>query len=150
MRCPFCGHEETRVIDSRYTDDMKVIRRRRVCEECGKRFTTYERADLNILVIKRDGRREEFRIEKIIEGIKKATQKRPVSLEEIEKIAESVEQDLRDRNLKEIPSEDIGREVMRRLKSLDSVAYVRFASVYMRFNDLEEFKRIIEEAEKEN
>ncbi len=148
MRCPFCGNLETRVIDSRYTEDMKVIRRRRECDQCNRRFTTYERAELSTLVVKKDGRREEFKIEKIIEGIKRATQKRPVSLKEIEKIAEEVEQNIREKGVKEISSEEIGKKVMEHLKSLDSVAYIRFASVYMRFNNPEEFKRIIEEVEK--
>ena len=148
MRCPFCGNLETRVIDSRYTEDMKVIRRRRECDRCSRRFTTYERAELSTLVVKKDGRREEFKIEKIIEGIKKATQKRPISLKEIERIAEEVEQSIREKGVKEISSEEIGKEVMRHLKSLDAVAYIRVASVYMRFNNPEEFKRIIEEVEK--
>lgn len=148
MRCPFCNNLETRVIDSRYTEDMYVVRRRRKCDLCNKRFTTYERAELNTLVIKKDGRREEFKIEKIIEGIKRASQKRPISIEEIERIAREVEQSIREKGVKEIVSEEIGKEVMKRLKALDAIAYIRFASVYMRFDNPKEFKRIIEELER--
>ncbi|MBC7332318.1 MAG: transcriptional repressor NrdR [Synergistetes bacterium] len=145
MKCPFCGEPESKVIDSRPVEDGSVIRRRRECLVCGKRFTTYERIESpTILVIKKDGRRELFDREKIIRGLLKACEKRPVSREKIEEIADQIEADLRAEGRKEITSKEIGEKVIEALKELDKVAYVRFASVYREFTDLTHFIRELE------
>ena len=153
MRCPFCSIDETRVLDSRDSNEGAVIRRRRECEACKRRFTTYERVDeLNPLVIKKDGRREAFDRDKLLMGLKKACEKRPVSVEQLEEIITGIERRLQETGEKEIPSTMIGEEVMRRLPALDEVAYVRFASVYRSFRDIAEFmdelKEILEGQER--
>ena len=140
MKCPFCGWNESKVVDSRPADEYAVIRRRRECEKCSKRFTTYERVEeIPLIIVKRDGRREAFQREKIINGLIKASQKRPISLKEIEEIAGNVEKELNNSLEKEIDSKRIGQMVMYRLKKLDDVAYVRFASVYKQFKDINTF-----------
>ncbi|MGI6558478.1 MAG: transcriptional regulator NrdR [Limnochordia bacterium] len=146
MRCPFCQALGSRVIDSRSTEDAKCIRRRRECSACGARFTTYERwEETPLMVVKRDGRRESFSRSKILGGVLKALEKRPVSLEEVEKMVDEVERELRSRPEREVTSVAIGEMVMERLREMDEVAYVRFASVYRQFKDI---NRFIEELEK--
>ena len=140
MKCPFCSHLESRVIDSRLSREGDVTRRRRECEECERRFTTYERVEEILpLVVKKDGRRETYDRLKIITGLKKACEKRPISIETIEEIADRIERTLQGRGEKEIPGAMIGEEVMRHLYDLDKVAYVRFSSVYRSFQDIDEF-----------
>ena len=140
MKCPFCSHLESRVIDSRLSREGDVTRRRRECEECERRFTTYERVEEILpLVVKKDGRREPYDRLKIITGLKKACEKRPISIETIEDIADRIERALQGRGDKEISGAVIGEEVMRHLYDLDKVAYVRFSSVYRSFQDLDEF-----------
>ncbi len=140
MRCPFCGAEDSRVIDSRNAGDG--IRRRRQCLDCGSRFTTYERAhSTNLMVIKKDGRREEFSREKLLSGIRKACAKRPVSQETIEELVDEIEAQLHRLGKGEVATSTIGDVVMERLRHLDGIAYIRFASVYRAFADIEEIKR---------
>ena len=140
MKCPFCGHAENKVIDSRISKDGKAIRRRRECLDCVKRFTTYEFVeDILPMVVKKDGRRETFDRMKIRNGVMKACEKRPISMESMEKIVENVEQACQEFQGEEIPSTVIGEKVMNELKALDGVAYVRFASVYRQFRDVGEF-----------
>ncbi len=140
MKCPFCSHLESRVIDSRLSREGDVTRRRRECEECERRFTTYERVEEILpLVVKKDGRRETYDRLKMITGLKKACEKRPISIETIEEIADHIERTLQGRGEKEIPGAMIGEEVMRHLYDLDKVAYVRFSSVYRSFQDIDEF-----------
>ncbi|MEW6348099.1 MAG: transcriptional regulator NrdR [Thermodesulfobacteriota bacterium] len=146
MKCPVCGYIDDKVIDSRLGKDSTVIRRRRECLSCKKRYTTYERIEEILpLVIKKDGRRAAFDRRKIIEGIRRACQKRPVPTERIEAIADSIEQELLERSDKEIHVSVIGERIMQELKKIDEVAYVRFASVYRSFRDIEEFMREIQE-----
>jgi|UniRef100_A0A7C4AQT8 transcriptional repressor NrdR len=146
MKCPACGAIDDRVIDSRLGKDNSVIRRRRQCLNCKKRFTTYERIE-EILpyVIKKDGRREIFDRRKIIEGMRRACEKRPVSIDRIEAVADAIEQELMERPEKEISVSYIGEKVMEALQQMDDVAYVRFASVYRSFRDIDEFVREIKE-----
>ncbi|QJA05543.1 transcriptional repressor NrdR [Thermosulfurimonas marina] len=140
MRCPSCQKEDTKVVDSRSTGEGFVIRRRRECPHCGFRFTTYERLELTLpYVIKKDGRREPFSREKLISGIRKACHKRPVSQEEIENFVSQLERELFESGEKEIPSSYLGERVMEKLREWDEVAYVRFASVYREFQDVNEF-----------
>ena len=140
MKCPFCAHAENKVNDSRISKDGKAIRRRRECMGCGKRFTTYEFVeDILPMVVKKDGRREVFDRMKIRNGVMKACEKRPISMEALEKLVENVEQDCQEYQGDEIPSTVIGEKVMNELKTLDGVAYVRFASVYRQFRDVGEF-----------
>jgi transcriptional repressor NrdR len=140
MNCPFCSNTENRVIDSRVSKDGSAIRRRRECVGCGKRFTTYEFVeDVLPMVVKKDGRRENFDRGKIITGIKKACEKRPISMEVIEALVDRVERYCQELQSKEIPSSVIGEQVMGELHNLDGIAYVRFASVYRRFKDINEF-----------
>jgi len=140
MKCPVCGNMENKVIDSRMNKEGDIIRRRRECLSCGDRFTTYERLEKSLpFVVKKDGRREEFNREKIIDGVKKACQKRPVSIEKIEALVERVEQYFQDLGEKEISAVAIGEKVVKELYNLDDVAYVRFASVYRSFKDVNEF-----------
>ena len=140
MKCPFCGYMDSKVIDSRPAEDSTTIRRRRECLDCQKRFTTYEIIErMPLVVIKRDGSRQSFDKIKIINGLVRACEKRPVSMAQIETVADEVEQELRGRLESEVQSERIGEMVMRRLKDLDEVAYVRFASVYRSFKDIETF-----------
>lgn len=140
MNCPFCSHIEDKVVDSRTSKDGAAIRRRRECLACGKRFTTYERVeDILPMVVKKDGRREPFDRGKILAGLKKACEKRPVSVERLEEIVGEIETSLQDRTEKEIPSSEVGEAIMRKLHDLDPVAYVRFASVYREFKDVNQF-----------
>lgn len=140
MKCPFCGNEDTKVIDSRAQNDNTAIRRRRLCEKCGKRFTTYERVDsIPITVIKRDGTRETFDRNKILNGIMKSCNKRPVTLSQMESIADEIENKISGMMDKEMESSKIGEMVMDSLKNIDEVAYVRFASVYRHFKDINTF-----------
>ncbi|MGW8312991.1 MAG: transcriptional regulator NrdR [Desulfuromonadales bacterium] len=140
MKCPFCSHDDTRVVDSRLGKEGNNIRRRRECVECERRFTTYERVEETLpLVIKKDGRREAFDRQKIISGIQRACEKRPVSIATIEKLVDQMELALQESGEKEIPASRIGEEIMEALQSLDEVAYVRFASVYRQFRDINEF-----------
>tara|TARA_Y100000310_G_C20507324_1_gene727068 strand:+ start:364 stop:816 length:453 start_codon:yes stop_codon:yes gene_type:complete len=146
MKCPFCNHEETQVIDSRETENLETTRRRRECQKCHKRFTTYERAEFaEIIVVKKDGKRERFDRQKLINGLMKASEKRPITLEKIETLVDSVESELRKRDSAEVDSKTIGHLSMKKLKSLDKVAYIRFASVYHEFENLE---RLDEEVDK--
>jgi transcriptional repressor NrdR len=140
MRCPYCGHPEDRVVDSREAQEGQATRRRRECAACERRFTTYERIE-EILpaVVKKDGRREPFDRRKIVEGLTRACQKRPVAAEQIEELVTAVERSLQELGEKEILSHEIGERVMERLRTLDAVAYVRFASVYRDFRDVGEF-----------
>ena len=140
MKCPFCGHGDTRVIDSRAQDENTSIRRRRQCDKCGKRFTTYERVDtIPMTVIKNDGTREIFVPSKLVNGILKSCNKPPISMKQIEGIADEVENAVMTTLDKEIQSKQIGKLVMDRLKDIDEVAYVRFASVYRQFKDINTF-----------
>jgi transcriptional repressor NrdR len=140
MKCPFCGHLGDKVVDSRESKEGEVIRRRRECLECGRRFTSYERIDeIPYMVVKKDGSRERFDRQKLINGLLKACEKRPVSVASLEKVADRVESSLQDRLEKEITTEEIGAFVMNELRRLDKVAYVRFASVYRHFRDINEF-----------
>ncbi len=140
MRCPSCAHLESRVTDSRTSGNGDSIRRRRECEKCGERFTTYERLDRTMpLLVKRDGRREAWDREKLIAGLRTACQKRPVTQQDHERLADEVEHVLLESSEKEVPTARIGEEVMRRLSGIDPVAYVRFASVYRSFRDVQEF-----------
>jgi transcriptional repressor NrdR len=140
VRCPFCHAADTRVMDSRDSAEGTIIRRRRECETCKRRFTTYERVEeLNPLVVKKDGRREAFDREKLLAGLKKACEKRPVSVEQIEGLVQEIERRVQEAGEKEVPSASIGELVMEKLPALDEVAYVRFASVYRSFRDIAEF-----------
>lgn len=140
MRCPFCQDPENKVIDSRESHEGSVIRRRRECLQCKRRFTTYERVEeLYPLIVKKDGRRETFDRDKLLAGLKKACEKRPVSADQLEETVVAIERLLQGMGEKEVPSSVIGEEVMRRLHALDEVAYVRFASVYRSFRDISEF-----------
>lgn len=140
MKCPFCGKLNNRVIDSRLSRTEMEIRRRRECQECSRRFTTFETVeDLPVMIVKKDGRREEFIRAKILAGIKKACEKRAISMVQIEDLVDTIERDLRDLNDKEIPSRVVGEKIMEHLHQLDDVAYVRFASVYREFGSVEDF-----------
>lgn len=140
MKCPFCSSDNTRVIDSRPADDNNSIRRRRICDECGKRFTTYEKVEtIPLIVIKKDNNREKYDRSKIEAGVLRSCHKRPVSADEINRLVDDVETEIFGRSEKEIPSAEIGEIVMDKLKNLDDVAYVRFASVYREFKDVNTF-----------
>jgi len=140
MKCPFCSHDDTRVVDSRLGKEGNNIRRRRECIDCERRFTTYERVEETLpLVIKKDGRREAFDRQKIISGIQRACEKRPVSISTIEKVVDQMELSMQESGEKEIDASRIGEAVMSALQSIDEVAYVRFASVYRQFRDINEF-----------
>ncbi|MDP8233417.1 MAG: transcriptional regulator NrdR [Candidatus Saelkia tenebricola] len=146
MKCPYCDYKEDKVIDSRSSSENITIRRRRECLKCHRRFTTYERIEhIPLMVIKKDGRREAFERTKILSGLKKASQKRPLSMEQLEQIVEKTEKELEARNQQEIPSSFIGKLIMKNLHKLDQVAYVRFASVYKEFKDIEEFKGALDQ-----
>jgi transcriptional repressor NrdR len=141
MRCPFCAHEDSKVIDSRVSSGGDVIRRRRECESCERRFTSRERVeDVLPVVVKKDGVRQPFDREKVLRGVRLACNKRPVAMDRIEKFIDELERDLVDSEAKEVASKEIGERVMRKLRELDEVAYVRFASVYRSFRDIEEFR----------
>jgi len=140
MRCPFCGSLEDKVIDSRQSKDAREIRRRRECAECDRRYTTYERIeDALPQVVKKDGRREPFDRNKVIKGLKYAVQKRPVAMEKVQELALEVEREVGELGVTEIKSRDVGERVLPRLRALDEVAYVRFASIYRDFRDIDEF-----------
>ena len=140
MKCPYCGHLENRVVDSRLNKEYTITRRRRMCDDCGRRFTTYERLEVTMpMLIKKDGRREAWDRHKVVEGLKKACEKRPVSMTQIDEFVDLLERQLQDMGEREIPVEMVGEQVMDGLRNLDGVAYVRFASVYRQFKDLSEF-----------
>ena len=146
MKCPYCGHLGDKVVDSRESKEGEVIRRRRECLECGRRFTSYERIDeIPYMVVKKDGRRERFERQKLVAGLLKACEKRPVRVAALEAIADRVETALQEKPEREISTEEIGAFVMQELKQLDKVAFVRFASVYRNFRDLDEFKHELNE-----
>jgi len=150
MRCPFCGHLESKVIDSRESKKGVSIRRRRECLACRKRFTTYEKIEeIPYMIIKKDGTRQLFDRQKLLRGMLKACEKRPIAVGKLEEIVEEVESKLQERPEKEMKASDIGQLVMDRLKDLDKVAYVRFASVYREFRDVHEFKQELEDLLKE-
>lgn len=140
MKCPFCGHLEDKVIDSRAAGTGEVIRRRRECEACARRFTTYERVeDVLPTVVKKDGRREPFDRQKLVRGLRIACNKRPVSIEGIESIADRIEREAQESERREVKASELGERVMHHLREVDDVAYVRFASVYRSFRDIDEF-----------
>jgi transcriptional repressor NrdR len=142
MKCPFCGHHDDKVIDSRAQGAGDVIRRRRECEGCSRRFTTYERVeDVLPTVVKKDGRREPFDRQKLLRGLRTACNKRPVSTERIEAIADAIEREVQEHEKREVTASELGERVMNHLRDLDEVAYVRFASVYRSFRDVDEFLR---------
>jgi len=142
MKCPHCGYKEDKVVDSRATQEELAIRRRRECLKCGKRFTTYEYIeDVSLMVIKKDSRREPFDRKKVLSGIMKACEKRPISLEKMEEIVASVERSIQKKSDREVSSSRIGELIMDKLKALDDVAYVRFASVYRQFQDVGQFMK---------
>ncbi|MBR3289482.1 MAG: transcriptional repressor NrdR [Clostridia bacterium] len=144
MKCPFCSHAESKVIDSRPTDDDNSIRRRRECLACGQRFTTYEVVEkMPIIVVKRDASREEFDREKLLRGLLRACEKRPVSVEDLEKVVDRIEANIQNSLEREVPSTQIGEYAMQELKAIDEVAYVRFASVYRHFKDVSSFQEMI-------
>jgi transcriptional repressor NrdR len=155
LRCPFCQHMDDRVIDSRLSKEGDMIRRRRECTHCLRRFTTYERVEETLpLVIKKDGRRENFDRGKILAGLHKACEKRPISVETLEKLVDRIEQKLQEGGEREIHSRVVGEQIMRELQNLDEVAYVRFASVYRSFKDVNEFmnevKELLEKGQKKD
>jgi transcriptional repressor NrdR len=146
MKCPFCGHGDTQVVETRMAEDGDFIRRRRQCAHCEKRFTTYERPDVTFpAVVKKDGRRIEYERAKLLGSMNLALRKRPVSTEQIDSAVERIEEKLLNLGVRELPSSRIGELVMRELKKLDKVAYVRFASVYRSFEDIDEFRTVIDE-----
>jgi transcriptional repressor NrdR len=146
MRCPFCSHSETQVVETRISEDGDFIRRRRQCGACEKRFTTYERPDVTFpAIVKKDGRRIEYDRSKVQASFRLALRKRPVSTEQVDSALERIEEKLLTMGVKELPSARVGELVMRELKKLDKVAYVRFASVYRSFEDIDEFKTLVDE-----
>ena len=146
MKCPFCGSTDTQVVETRVAEDGDFIRRRRQCTECEKRFTTYERPDVTFpAIVKKDGRRIEYERDKLRASMNLALRKRPVSTEQIDAAVERIEEKLLNLGAREIPSSRIGELVMRELRKLDKVAYVRFASVYRSFEDIDEFKTLVDE-----
>jgi len=146
MKCPFCGNTETQVVETRLAEDGDFVRRRRQCAACEKRFTTYERPDVTFpAVVKKDGRRIDFDRDKLRASMNLALRKRPVSTEQVDNAVERIEEKLLNLGVREIPSSRIGELVMRELKKLDKVAYVRFASVYRSFEDIDEFKTLVDE-----
>ena len=150
MHCPFCQHEDTRVIDSRLAEDGATVRRRRECPGCGERFNTFETAEIKLpAIVKSDGRREAFDENKLRIGVERALQKRPVSSDAVDEVVRNILRNLRQVNEREVPSRRIGEWVMDELRRIDSVAYVRFASVYRRFTDVQAFREEIERLERE-
>ena len=146
MKCPFCSHSDTQVMETRIAEDGDFIRRRRQCSSCEKRFTTYERPDVSFpAIVKKDGRRIEYERVKLLASMKLALRKRPVSTEQVDGAVERIEEKLLTLGLRELPSTRVGELVMRELKKLDKVAYVRFASVYRSFDDIDEFKTLVDE-----
>ena len=149
MKCPFCSHLETQVVETRISEDADFIRRRRQCGACEKRFTTYERPDVTFpAIVKKDGRRIDYKRTKILGSMNLALRKRPVSTEQIDSAIERIEEKLLSLGLKEVPSNRLGELVMRELKKLDKVAYIRFASVYRSFEDIDEFRALVDEVRK--
>jgi transcriptional repressor NrdR len=149
MKCPYCGHLGDKVVDSRESKEGDVIRRRRQCLNCSKRFTSRERLeDIEYRVIKKDGNRESFQRQKLIAGLLTACEKRPVSIQQLEEIADRVEVELQERPEREMSTKEIGAKLMQELKQLDQVAYVRFASVYRQFRDVGQFRREVDELQK--
>jgi transcriptional repressor NrdR len=149
MKCPYCGHLGDKVVDSRESKEGDVIRRRRQCLSCSKRFTSRERLeDIEYRVIKKDGNRESFQRQKLIAGLLTACEKRPVSIQQLEEIADRVEAELQERPEREMSTKDIGAKLMQELKQLDQIAYVRFASVYRQFRDVGQFRREVDELQK--
>ncbi len=145
MRCPQCSERDTRVVDSRDLDDAATIRRRRECSTCGMRFTTYERVEAaRLVVVKRDGTRQEFDRDRLVSGLRKALTRRPVEETAAEQAADAIEAQLRAEGVTEVPSSRIGQLAMARLRELDQIAYIRFASVYQSFDDLEDLKREVD------
>ncbi|MEA1993523.1 MAG: transcriptional regulator NrdR [Euryarchaeota archaeon] len=149
MKCCYCSYGETKVVDTRESEKGSFVRRRRECIKCGKRFTTYERVERSFVVVKRDGREEQYQRDKLVTGIKRACEKRLIPDGSIEGVADELENELQELGRKEIKSEKIGVMVMERLKNLDPVAYMRFASVYKDFDDLDSFKKEIEKLREE-
>ena len=150
MKCPFCSTPDSKVVDSRPTEDAEKIRRRRECLECGKRFTTYEVIETTpLVVVKKDGSRQMFDRNKLLSGLLRACEKRPVSLTSLEKVVDSIEQDYANSLIKEVSSVELGEKVLLELKNLDKVAYIRFASVYRDFSDLESFLSELKALKKE-
>ncbi len=146
MKCPFCSHSDTQVVETRISEDGDSIRRRRQCASCEKRFTTYERADVNFpAIVKKDGRRIEYERGKVLASMNLALRKRPVSTEQVDSAIERMEEKMLTMGVRELPSARIGELVMRELKKLDKVAYVRFASVYRSFEDIDDFKTLVDE-----
>ncbi|MBA3014985.1 MAG: transcriptional regulator NrdR [Proteobacteria bacterium] len=140
MKCPYCGHLDNRVVDSRLNKEFTITRRRRLCESCERRFTTYERLEVTMpMLVKKDGRRENWDRLKVVEGMKKACEKRPVSMGQIEEFVDEIEREFQDMGEREIPIAVVGEKIMDGLRRIDDVAYVRFASVYRQFKDLNEF-----------
>jgi transcriptional repressor NrdR len=149
MKCPYCGNMGDKVVDSRESKEGDVIRRRRQCANCAKRFTSRERIeDIEYRVVKKDGNREAFQRQKMIAGLLTASEKRPVSIQQLEAIADRIEAELQERNEREMTTEEIGARLMQELKQLDQIAYVRFASVYRQFRDVGQFKREVDELQK--
>jgi transcriptional repressor NrdR len=149
MKCPYCGHLGDKVVDSRESKEGDVIRRRRQCLNCSKRFTSRERLeDIEYRVIKKDGNREAFQRQKLIAGLLTACEKRPVSIQQLEEIADRVEVELQERPEREMSTKEIGAKLMQELKQLDQIAYVRFASVYRQFRDVGQFRREVDELQK--
>ena len=146
MHCLFCGHNEDKVVDSRESNEFDTIRRRRECLKCGKRFTTYERIEeIPLLVVKKDGRREPFDRKKILAGLIKACEKRPVAVERLESLVDDIERNLLQQDQREVNSQVIGERVMEKLPAIDEVAYVRFASVYREFRDINQFMQTLKQ-----
>lgn len=149
MKCPFCAHLETQVVETRVSEEAAFVRRRRQCAACEKRFTTYERADVNFpVIVKKDGRRIEYKRGKILGSMNMALRKRPVSMEQVDAAIERMEENLLNRGVKELDSSYLGELVMGELHKLDKVAYVRFASVYRSFEDLDDFKTMVDEVKR--
>ena len=149
MKCPFCSHTDTQVVETRMSEDGDSIRRRRQCASCQKRFTTYERSDVSFpAIVKKDSRRIEYERAKVLASMKLALRKRPVSIEIIDGAVERIEEKLLSLGVRELPSAHVGELVMRELKKLDKVAYVRFASVYRSFEDIDEFKTLVDEVQR--
>ncbi len=149
MKCPFCSNSETQVVETRISEDGVSVRRRRQCAACEKRFTTYERPDVSFpSIVKKDGRRIEYERGKLLASMKLALRKRPVSIEQVDSAIERIEEKLLLLGVRELPSTQIGELVMRELKKLDKVAYVRFASVYRSFEDIDEFKTLVDEVQR--
>lgn len=149
MRCPFCGHADTQVVETRVSEDGDFIRRRRQCSQCSKRFTTYERPDVSFpSIVKKDGRRVDYERAKLLGSMNLALRKRPVSSEQIDSAIERMEEKLLSLGLREVQSSRIGELIMRELRKLDKVAYVRFASVYRNFEDIDEFRALVDEVKR--